>query len=70
MVYRHGKLIVLVSFAGSEEDDLDPNTSINLTAIKRMYALVTLSNLSDSLSADRVFTVPYQSVRPFKTVSY
>ncbi|KAF9075250.1 hypothetical protein BDP27DRAFT_40146 [Rhodocollybia butyracea] len=52
------KLVVLVSYAGLDEADM---MAMDVTGVRRIYALVQLSPLGDSFYVDAVRSVPYQS---------
>ncbi|KIL69792.1 hypothetical protein M378DRAFT_69338 [Amanita muscaria Koide BX008] len=53
-----GKLIVLVSYAGAEEDNY---VGVETSAARRVYALVKLTRVNDEFEVNRFTTVPYQS---------
>jgi nuclear pore complex protein Nup133 len=63
-IYREGKLVILVSYAGRDEPRL---MAMDVGAVRRIYALIRLSYLGEVFKVDGVRNVPYQSVGPFST---
>lgn len=54
-----GKVIILVSYAGVEEDSF---MAMDLTGVRRIYALARLSYQGEISKVESVKSVPYQSV--------
>ncbi|KAL4265228.1 nucleoporin Nup133 family protein [Pleurotus pulmonarius] len=57
-VDRNGKLAILVSYAGKEEFNA---MAVDLLGVRRVYALVFMTQQIDSLVVDSIRIVPYQS---------
>jgi nuclear pore complex protein Nup133 len=55
---RHGKLVVLISYAAME----DSSMSLDVPSVRRIYALTRLFCLGETFRVDNVSSVPYQSV--------
>ncbi|EEB97429.1 hypothetical protein MPER_03255, partial [Moniliophthora perniciosa FA553] len=55
------KLVVLVSYAGKEQDDI---MAMDVSSIRRIYALVQLAVMGDTFKAESVRSIPYQSLLP------
>ncbi|KAF8636731.1 hypothetical protein AX17_003534 [Amanita inopinata Kibby_2008] len=53
-----GKLMILMSYAGAEEET---HMAVDMTGIRRMYALASLTSVGDSFIVERIAMVPYQS---------
>lgn len=53
-----GRLIILVSYGVEEEGRM----AVDLTGVRRIYALMRLTYADDTFKVNRVITVPYQSV--------
>ncbi|KAL0946843.1 hypothetical protein HGRIS_013011 [Hohenbuehelia grisea] len=53
-----GQLVILVSYAGKEDDGA---MSVNLSSVRRIYALVSLESQGASFAVESVRSVPYQS---------
>ncbi|KAK0204765.1 hypothetical protein DFS33DRAFT_1322617 [Desarmillaria ectypa] len=58
-VDRQGRLVVLLSYAGGEEEHLYMN--MDTSGIRRIYSLVHLTLSNDAFTVDSVRSVPYQS---------
>ncbi|KAK0450161.1 Non-repetitive/WGA-negative nucleoporin C-terminal-domain-containing protein [Armillaria borealis] len=58
-VDRQGRLVVLLSYAGGEEEHI--YTNMDTGGIRRIYSLVHLTLSNDAFTVDSVRSVPYQS---------
>ncbi|KAG9226276.1 hypothetical protein CCMSSC00406_0003155 [Pleurotus cornucopiae] len=57
-VDKNGKLVILVSYAGKEEFN---SMAVDLLGVRRVYALVFMTQQIDILAVDSIRIVPYQS---------
>uniref|UniRef100_A0A0W0FLK8 Uncharacterized protein n=1 Tax=Moniliophthora roreri TaxID=221103 RepID=A0A0W0FLK8_MONRR len=60
------KLVVLVSYAGKDQDDI---MVMDLGSIRRIYALVQLAVMGDTFKLESVRGIPYQSTDVLQTSS-
>ncbi|KAK0485184.1 Non-repetitive/WGA-negative nucleoporin C-terminal-domain-containing protein [Armillaria novae-zelandiae] len=58
-VDRQGSLVVLLSYAGGEEEHI--YTNMDTSGIRRIYSLIHLTLSNDAFAVDSVRSVPYQS---------
>ncbi|KAK0469814.1 Non-repetitive/WGA-negative nucleoporin C-terminal-domain-containing protein [Desarmillaria tabescens] len=58
-VDRQGRLVVLLSYAGGEEEHIYMN--MDTSGIRRIYSLIHLTLSNDAFTVDSVRSVPYQS---------
>lgn len=58
---------MLVSYAGAEAES---SMAVDLTGVRRIYALAHLSSLDETFQVERVKSVPYQSVCTLLFIAY
>lgn len=56
---RDGGLVVLISYAGAEDES---SMAVDMRGVRRIYALAHLSRLDETFKVESVKSVPYQSV--------
>lgn len=60
LIYRSGNLVILISYAGSE-DNMAMAMDVALQP-RRIYVLIRVSYFASMFKVDSVSSVPYQSV--------